>query len=90
MNAAERLGEIHPETGGVLGPRTRQGLPAALTSGGTSLVTTEQAPITLRAPISIPGRTNARAPMNASSPIVILAVTSWSAGWEKSWLPVLR
>jgi len=64
-------GEIHAR-----GRMTEQGLPAAITSGGTSLVTTEQAPITLRAPISTPGMTNARAPMNASSPIVILAVTS--------------
>src|SRR2546423_15480291 len=72
------------------GRMTEQGLPAAMTSGGTSLVTTEQAPITLRAPISTPGRTKARAPMNASGPIVILAVTNWSAGCEKSWLPVLR
>lgn len=90
MNAAKRFGEIHPGTAGVLGPRTRHGLPAAVTSGGMSLVTTEQAPITLRAPISTPGMMNARAPMNASAPMVIFAVTSWSAGCEKSWLPVLR
>src|SRR5205814_7693818 len=38
---------------------TRQGFPAATTSPGTSLVTTEQAPITARAPIVIPGKTKA-------------------------------
>src|ERR1044071_5410376 len=53
------------------GRSTWQGLPAATVSAGTSLVTTEQAPTTLRAPIVTPGMTKARAPMKASSPIVI-------------------
>src|SRR4051794_3795175 len=44
------------------GRNTRQGFPAANESGGTSRVTTEAAPTTLRAPIVNPGMTNARAP----------------------------
>src|SRR5450432_648364 len=80
----------HPVMGGVLGRRTRHGLPAAMTFGGTSFVTTEQAPITLPAPIVTPGMTKARAPMKASSPIAIVAVTSGISGRAKSCVPVLR
>lgn len=46
-----------------------------MTFSGTSLVTTEQAPIMARAPIVIPGMTKARAPTKASLPIVIFATT---------------
>src|SRR5438477_188885 len=67
-------GKIHAEGGRDL--IMRHGFPAATTFSGTSSVTTEQAPITLRAPIVTPGNTNARAPMNASSPLVILAASS--------------
>src|SRR5437588_9677742 len=69
---------------------TRHGFPAATTFSGTSLVTTEHAPITLRAPIVTPGKTNARAPMNASSPILILPATNGISGRSKSWVPALR
>src|SRR5262249_39862705 len=69
---------------------TRHGLPAAMTSSGTSLVTTEHAPTTARAPIFTPGKTNARAPMNASSPIVIFATVSGIAGSWKLCVPLLR
>src|SRR5438477_10792599 len=80
-------GKIHADGGRDL--ITRHGFPAATTSAGTSLVTTEQAPIMLRAPIFTPGKINARAPMNASSPIVILPATSGISGLLKSCVPPL-
>src|SRR5581483_2145703 len=69
---------------------TRHGLPAATTFSGTSLVTTEQAPMMARAPMVTPGRTNARAPTNASAPIVIRPATSGISGRLKSCVPALR
>src|SRR5207248_10567674 len=72
------------------GRNTRHGFPAAKTSGGTFSVTTEHAPITLRSPIVTPGKTNARAPIKASAPMVIFAAVRGILGCEKSWLPVLR
>src|SRR5436305_4468132 len=72
------------------GRKTRHGFPAAKTSGGTSSVTTEHAPITLRSPIVTPGKTNARAPIKASEPMIIFAVVSGMLVCEKSWLPALR
>src|SRR5438552_13855273 len=78
----------HP--GSHRGRNTLHGLPAAMTFSGTSRVTTEQAPMMLRAPMVTPGRTNARAPMNASSPIVILAAARGIPGCSKSWLAVQR
>src|SRR2546423_11683280 len=72
------------------GRKTRHGFPAAKTSGGTFSVTTEHAPMTLRSPIVTPGKTNARAPIKASAPIVIFAAIRGILDWEKSWLPVLR
>src|SRR6266567_8226866 len=72
------------------GRKTRHGFPAAKTSDGTSSVTTEHAPMTLRSPMVTPGKTNARAPIKASAPIVIFAAVRGILGWEKSWLAVLR
>lgn len=71
MNRKVPAGKTHAR-----GFNTEQGFPAAKTSGGMSLVTTEQAPMTLRAPITTPGMMKARAPTNASSPMVIFAVTN--------------
>jgi hypothetical protein len=72
------------------GCRMRHGFPAATTFSGRSFVTTEHAPTIARAPILIPGMTNARAPTKASSPIVIFATTSGMEAREKSWLPVFK
>src|SRR5437588_11920251 len=72
------------------GRKTRHGFPAAKTSGGTFSVTTEHAPMTLRSPIVTPGKTNARAPIKASAPMIIFAAVRGILGCEKSWLPVLR
>ena len=64
--------------------------PRRKTSGGTFSVTTEHAPMTLPSPIVTPGKTNARAPIKASAPIVIFAAVRGILDWEKSWLTVLR
>jgi Methyltransferase domain len=72
------------------GRSTQHGFPTAITFSGTSRVTTEHAPTMARAPMFTPGITNARAPTNASPPIVIFATTSGMDGFEKSWLPVLK
>lgn len=48
-----------------------QGLPAANTSDGMSLVTTLPAPITLRSPIVTPGQITTLPPIQQSSPIDI-------------------
>ena len=69
---------------------TRHGFPAATEFAGTSFVTTEHAPTMLCAPTVTPGKTKARAPMNASSPIVILPATRGMSGCEKSCVPALR
>src|SRR5262249_56140653 len=79
-----RVSRQHNHFGGFLDLITRQGLPAAITSSGTSSVTTEQAPTILRAPMAIPGMTNARAPTKASSPIVIGPANSGMSGESKS------
>src|SRR5690606_2484865 len=50
---------------------TRQGLPAAKTSSGMSLVTTLPAPITVRLPIVTPGQITALPPTHTSSPILM-------------------
>src|SRR4029079_5689321 len=65
---------VRPALWRLHGPRrrtTRQGLPAASTSSGTSRVTTLPAPITLLAPIVTPASTIAPPPTQTSSPTVI-------------------
>src|SRR5687768_14418492 len=66
---------------------TLQGLPAANTSAGISLVTTLPAPITLRSPMFTPGQITALPPTHTSSPMVMGlansspdALTLWSIG----------
>ena len=66
----------------------RHGFPAAITSAGTSCVTTEPAPTIARAPIVTPGMTKARAQTHPSSPTAIFATANGTAGRHQSWVPV--
>ena len=62
-------GVISPVLGSTV-PTTRAGTPVAHVPSGTSLVTTEPAPITHRLPIVTPISTTLLAPMKVWSPIV--------------------
>src|SRR5262249_4227896 len=68
----------------------RSGFPAATTPAGTSFLSTEHAPITAPRPTVTPGPINARAPIQLSSPIVIVDDTRGKFTDRYSCVPVQR
>lgn len=63
--------EFFIKSSSVIGRKTRQGFPTAITFAGISLVTALLAPITLPSPIVTPGKIVTSAPIQTLSPIVI-------------------